>query len=67
MLRLLGALGIGAAAMYFLDPENGRKRWALARGKFMHYRKELTTYAERRRSPRRAASAVDIDLSQSQR
>ena len=31
MLRLLGALGIGAAAMYFLDPENGRKRWALAR------------------------------------
>ena len=46
MLRLLGALGIGAAAMYFFDPENGRRRRALARDKFTHYQKEVTTYAE---------------------
>ena len=88
MLRLLGVLGIGAAAMYFFDPENGRRRRALARDKFNHYQRELTTYAEgtaqdlrnraqgmaaeargmveRRLSPRRPASQVDIDLSQSQ-
>ncbi len=89
MLRLLGALGIGAAAMYFFDPEHGRRRRALARDKLTRYQKELTTYAEgtaqdlrnraqgmaadargmveRRLSPRPPASAVDIDLSQSQR
>ncbi|HEX5129666.1 MAG TPA: hypothetical protein VFV90_07965 [Usitatibacter sp.] len=89
MLRLLGALGIGAAAMFFFDPENGRRRRALARDKFTRYQKDLATYAEgtaqdlrdraqgiaaeargmveRRLSPRRPASPVDIDLSQSER
>jgi hypothetical protein len=46
MLRVLGALGIGALAMYFFDPENGRRRRALARDKYMHYRKEATEYAQ---------------------
>jgi hypothetical protein len=30
---LLGGIGIGAAAMYVLDPEGGRRRRALARDK----------------------------------
>ena len=46
MLRLLGALGIGAAAMYFFDPQQGRQRRALARDRFMHYRREAMEYAE---------------------
>ena len=32
---LLGALGAGAALMYFLDPDSGRRRRALARDKYM--------------------------------
>ena len=33
---LIGAAGIGAALMYFLDPENGRRRRALAQDKLTH-------------------------------
>jgi uncharacterized membrane protein len=33
---LLGAAGIGAAAVYFLDPERGRRRRAQVRDKVMH-------------------------------
>lgn len=46
MISRLAALGIGALAMYFLDPENGRRRRALVREKMTHYQKELTHYAE---------------------
>ena len=46
MLRVLTALGIGAAAMYFFDPQQGRQRRALARDKFLHYRREAMQYAE---------------------
>jgi hypothetical protein len=46
MLRVLGALGIGALAMYFFDPVSGNRRRALARDKFIHCRGEATHYAE---------------------
>lgn len=46
MIRILGALGIGALAMYFFDPENGRRRRALARDKATHYGNEAHRYAD---------------------
>jgi hypothetical protein len=46
MIRILGALGIGALAMYFFDPENGRRRRALARDKAVHYGNEAHRYAD---------------------
>ena len=33
---VLGALGAGAALMYFLDPENGRRRRLLVRDQIVH-------------------------------
>src|SRR5688572_2471758 len=35
-LRLLGAMGAGAALMYFLDPITGRRRRALVRDQVVH-------------------------------
>lgn len=46
MIRILGALGIGALAMYFFDPENGRRRRALVRDKATHYGNEAQRYAD---------------------
>ena len=46
MIRILGALGIGALAMYFFDPENGRRRRALMRDKAVHYGNEASQYAD---------------------
>jgi hypothetical protein len=46
IIRALGVLGIGAAVMYFLDPESGRRRRALLRDKLAHYRKEGRGYAK---------------------
>jgi hypothetical protein len=46
MIRILGALGIGALAMYFFDPQNGRRRRALMRDKAVHYHKEAREYAD---------------------
>jgi osmotically-inducible protein OsmY len=39
---LLGAIGLGAALMYFLDPDTGKRRRALARDKYMHGKGVLT-------------------------
>jgi len=46
IVRILGALAIGAAAAYFLDPASGKRRRALARDKVTHYRKEAREYAK---------------------
>jgi len=35
-LTLLGGLGLGAGLMYLLDPDDGRRRRALARDKAVH-------------------------------
>jgi hypothetical protein len=45
IVRVLGALGIGALAMYYFDPVSGNRRRALLRDKFVHYRKEAGEYA----------------------
>ena len=37
-LAILGAVGIGAALMYFLDPESGRRRRARMTDQFTHYK-----------------------------
>ena len=46
MLRVLGALGIGALAMYFFDPVSGNRRRALLRDQLVHARHEIGDYAE---------------------
>jgi len=37
-MRTIWALGIGALAMYYLDPENGARRRALVRDKLVHFK-----------------------------
>ena len=64
IMRVLGALGIGALAMYFFDPVSGKRRRALARDQMTHYQKEVTQYAEGtakdlRNSARSAGAAAD--------
>ena len=46
IVRVLGALGIGALAMYFFDPVSGRRRRALLRDQLLHARREIGDYAE---------------------
>ncbi len=43
---LLGALSAGAALMYFLDPDNGRRRRALVRDQVAHGRNVLQDVTE---------------------
>jgi osmotically-inducible protein OsmY len=43
---LLGALGAGAALMYFLDPDNGRRRRALVRDQVVHGRAVMQDMTE---------------------
>lgn len=38
-VTLFGALGIGAGLMYFLDPDRGKRRRALARERALHFTK----------------------------
>ena len=46
IVRVLGALGIGALAMYFFDPVSGRRRRALLRDQMTHAQKQIAEYAE---------------------
>ena len=46
IVRVLGALGIGALAMYFFDPISGKRRREQLRDQANHYQKEVTQYAE---------------------
>jgi uncharacterized membrane protein len=52
-LMSLGGLGLGAALMYMLDPDRGRRRRALARDQMAHIARRLT----------RAMGATSRDLS----
>jgi osmotically-inducible protein OsmY len=36
LFALIGAIGVGAALMYFLDPDNGRRRRALVKDQVAH-------------------------------
>src|SRR5688500_4276201 len=42
LLAYLAALGLGATAMYFLDPNRGRRRRHLVRDKVVHAAKETS-------------------------
>jgi hypothetical protein len=58
-MRTLIAFGAGAAAMYLLDPEQGRRRRALLRAQLVHARRVLSARtsglaAEARRTPESA-------------
>ena len=46
MMRVLGAFGIGALAMYFFDPVSGNRRRALLRDQLVHARHEVGDYTE---------------------
>lgn len=46
IMRVLGALGVGALAMYFFDPVSGKRRRAQFKDQVDHYQKEVTHYAE---------------------
>ena len=45
-MRTLFWLGLGAAAMYLMDPEQGRRRRALARDKLLEARRAIRARAE---------------------
>ncbi len=53
-MRTLLWLGLGAAAMYLLDPEQGRRRRALARDKLVEARRVIRERAEGKTRPIRA-------------
>ena len=46
IFALMGAVGLGAALMYFLDPDNGRRRRALARDQLVHGQRVLQDATE---------------------
>jgi len=61
-MRTLVTLGLGALAMYFLDPEKGRRRRALIRDQFVHARavaRKRATGAARDLSNRAYGAAVE--------
>ena len=56
LMRLAVALAMGAAIMYYLDPQTGRRRRALARDKSVGARHDVEDFA--RKSTRRVANRV---------
>ena len=45
LMGVATGLAIGAFAMFILDPQQGRRRRALARDKMMHYGKQVGDFA----------------------
>jgi len=75
MIFRIAALGIGAIAMYYLDPLSGKRRRALLRDQVTHARHRIGGYAEGRAKDlrnrarglvARGRRKVDIDLTQDQ-
>lgn len=73
MIFRIAALGIGALAMYYLDPTSGKRRRALLRDQVVHARHRVGDYAEgkarylRDRAQglvARSRRKLDIDLTQ---
>jgi hyperosmotically inducible protein len=46
MIFRIAALGIGAIAMYYLDPVSGRRRRALLRDQAVHAKHRISDYTE---------------------
>jgi hypothetical protein len=46
MMRVIGAFGLGALAMYLFDPVSGKRRRAQLRDQLVHARHEISDYAE---------------------
>jgi BON domain len=47
MLRFVRSVGLGALIAYFFDPDNGRRRRALARDRFPAFFRRMSTKAQR--------------------
>ena len=64
MIFRLTALGVGALAMYYLDPVSGKRRRALLRDKVTHYRHEASHVAKGTlKHARNKARGISHDLS----
>jgi hypothetical protein len=73
MIFRIAALGIGAIAMYYLDPASGKRRRALLRDQVVHAKHRVEDYAQgkakdlRNRAQglmARSRRKLDIDLTQ---
>ena len=73
MIFRIAALGIGALAMYYLDPVSGKRRRALLRDQAVHAKHRISDYTEHKaRDLRNRAQGLvarsrrklDIDLTQ---
>ena len=45
LMGVATGLALGALAMFILDPQQGRRRRALARDKMVHYKHEISDFA----------------------
>lgn len=73
MIFRIAALGIGAIAMYYLDPVSGKRRRALLRDQAVHAKHRISEYTEHKAKDlrnraqglvARSRRKLDIDLTQ---
>jgi len=73
MIFRIAALGIGAIAMYYLDPVSGKRRRALLRDQAVHAKHRISDYAEHKAKDlrnraqglvARSRRKLDVDLTQ---
>ena len=73
MIFRIAALGIGAIAMYYLDPVSGKRRRALLRDQAVHAKHRISDYTEHKAKDlrnraqgliARSRRKLDIDLTQ---